>query len=52
MNEGKTQRIVSQRNRLNGKVRELSQAFQAKQITLAAFKTAFVVNWPQRPFEP
>jgi hypothetical protein len=48
MNEGKTHRIISQRNMLNSKARELTPAFQAKQITLAAFKTAEVVNWPQR----
>jgi hypothetical protein len=48
MNGRKTRRIVSQRNMLNQKARELTRAFQANQITLARFKTAEVVNWPQR----
>jgi hypothetical protein len=44
MNGRKTRRIVSQRNMLNKKARKLTRAFQAKQITLARFKIAEVVN--------
>jgi hypothetical protein len=48
MDQVKTQRMVSRRNKLSWKVRELMRAFQAKQITLAALGEAEVVDWPQR----
>jgi hypothetical protein len=49
MNEGKTRRIVSQRNKPKRKAKEPSRVFQANQFTSATRKAADVINRPQQP---